>query len=213
VQILSVNAANPVTIQLDGGPVITGIYKKPVIGKIQVTRFGIDGDNIVDMKVHGGLDQAVYLYHQEDYEWWSKQLNKTLTPGTFGENLTVSGLADISLVIGDRLKINNIELEITAPRTPCFKLAMRMGDSGFAKKFARAQRPGAYARVIQGGELTAGDAIAFRQTTEDFASVNEVFVEWHNKNKSLAVLKKALASPIATVHKQKLQEWYDALVC
>ncbi len=210
-QIISVNVAQPVTIKFSGDDVVTGLYKRPIDGAIQVTRMGLQGDTIVDAKVHGGLDQAVYLYHHEDYEWWSKELGKDLMPGTFGENLTVSGMADISLVIGDRLIINDVELEITAPRTPCFKLATRMGDSGFVKTFAKAQRPGAYARVIREGSLKSGDSITLHQTAQDFASVKEVFAEWHKNDRSVDVLKKALRSPIATVHRQKLQRWYDDL--
>jgi len=208
-QIVSINAAQPATVEFNGDTVPTGIFKVPVQGKVPVTRYGIQGDTIVDQNVHGGLDQAIYLYHLEDYQWWSEQLGKPLTPGLFGENLTLSGLADITLVIGDRLTIGTVELEITAPRTPCFKLAARMGDSGFAKKFAQAQRPGAYARVIHEGELQVGDNITLWQTAEDFASVVEVFVEWHKKDRSVEVLKRALASPIAIVHREKLQQWHD----
>ncbi|WP_341939066.1 MOSC domain-containing protein [Marinimicrobium sp. C2-29] len=210
-QIVSVNVAQPVTIDFDGRQSKTGIYKKPVDGKVQVTRLGVAGDTVVDEKVHGGFDQAVYLYHSEDYDWWSEQLGKTLAPGTFGENLTVTGLADRSLVIGDRLRINDIELEITAPRTPCFKLARRMDDPTFPKAFARAARPGAYARVLQEGCLQSGDEIHLEPTTGDFASVREVFVEWHKKDRSPEVLKKALGSPIGRVHKRKIQGWYDQM--
>lgn len=211
-QIVSVNVAQPVTFDHDGEPVVTGIYKKPIQGRVEVTKLGVQGDSVIDAKVHGGLDQAVYLYHSEDYDWWSEQLGKPLPPGTFGENLTLSGMADRSFVIGDRLIINDIELEITAPRTPCFKLARRMEDNGFLKTFAQAARPGAYARVLREGSLEAGDSIVLKPTDEDFASVKEVFVEWHKKDRSAAVLKKALVSPIARVHRQKLQGWYDGLV-
>jgi len=211
-QIVSVNVAQPVAIEFNGKEVKTGIYKQPVEGKVRVSRLGVEGDSVVDESVHGGLDQAVYLYFTEDYDWWSGQLGKTLEPGIFGENLTVSGLAGRDLVIGDRLMINNIELEITAPRTPCFKLAKRMDDAAFPKAFAKAARPGAYARVLREGSLQAGDEIALQPTAEDFASVKEVFVEWHKKDRSLEVLKKALDSPIGRVHKGKIQNWYDQLL-
>lgn len=211
-QIMSVNVAQPTTIVFNGENVVTGIYKRPAMAEVQVTRLGIPGDTIVDSTVHGGPDQAIYLYHTEDYDWWSEQLGRPLEPGTFGENLTVSGLAGRSLVIGDRLMINDVELEISAPRTPCFKLATKMGDSQFVKTFAKAQRPGAYARVIREGMLKSGDTITLQPTTGDYASVKEVFVEWHEKDRSPDVLKKALASPLASVHRQRLQEWYDALV-
>ncbi|HVL02788.1 MAG TPA: MOSC domain-containing protein [Dongiaceae bacterium] len=210
--VVSVNAAQPATIYFNGAEVVTGIYKQPLTGASQVTRLGIQGDTIADTTVHGGLDQAIYLYHAEDYDWWSAQLGRTLAPGTFGENLTVSGLADQSLIIGDRLIINDVELEISAPRVPCFKLATKMEDSGFVKAFAKAQRPGAYARVIREGVLKSGDSIALQPTAEDYASVKEVFVVCHQKERPLDVLRRALASPIAAVHRQQLQQWYDDLV-
>ena len=206
----SVNVAKPVTIEFNDQAVQTGIFKSTVAGAIEVSSLGLAGDTIVDKQVHGGLDQAVYLYHKEDYDWWSEQLGRTLDYGTFGENLTLSGVSDIAWVIGDRLKINNIELEITAPRTPCFKLGVRMQDPTFVKKFAKAIRPGAYARVITPGVLQAGDSVLVEKTTADFAAVKEVFAVWHSKDRPAAFLAKALASPIASVHKQKLQEWYDA---
>lgn len=210
-QLLSVNAAQPKTIQFNGEEISTGIYKEPLQGEVKVTALGLEGDTIVDTKVHGGLDQAVYLYLKEDYDWWAEQLDRALPPGTFGENLTVSGLGDHSFVIGDRLLINDIELEITAPRTPCYKLASKMGNSGFVKAFAKAQRPGAYARVIQEGTLKAGDAITLQPTTGNYVSIKEIFVMWHEKNRSLATMEKALASPIASVHKQQIQQWYNTL--
>lgn len=210
--VLSVNAASPATIRFNDEDVETGIYKLPLDGQVSVTRLGISGDSIVDKSVHGGIDQAVYLYHAEDYEWWSQQLGKDLAPGTFGENITLTGMAEKPFVIGDRMIINNVELEISAPRTPCFKLATRMGDPGFVKAFAKAQRPGAYARVISEGVIETGSRVSLYRTSDDYASVQEVFVEWHEKVPSLAVLKKALASPIAAVHRRKLQEWHDLQV-
>ncbi len=209
--IASINSAKPVTINFNNEAVVTGIFKRPVEGSVQVTKLGLAGDTVVDSKVHGGLDQAVYLYHKEDYDWWSNELGKEIGYGAFGENLTVSGLDDISWVIGDRLIINELVLEITAPRTPCFKLGVRMEDTSFAKKFAKAVRPGAYARVLKEGVIKAGDSIVIEKTTMDFASVKEVFAEWHSNNKSLSILKKALDSPIAIVHREKIQKWYDEL--
>lgn len=207
----SVNRAEPVSLEFNGKKVTTGIFKTPVTGNVALTELGVEGDSVVDKKVHGGLDQAVYLYHREDYDWWAEALGSPLAVGTFGENLTISGSGDIAWTIGDRLKINDVVLEITAPRTPCFKLGVRMQDPGFVQKFAKANRPGAYARIIKTGSLSAGDAIEVTKTTEDYAPVKEVFAQWHTKDKSAEVLKRALGSPIARVHKKKIQNWYDQL--
>jgi Uncharacterized protein conserved in bacteria len=130
--------------------------------------------------------------------------------GAFGENLTLEGTTGINWVIGDRITINEVELEITGPRVPCFKLGVRMGDPGIVKKFVKACRPGAYARVIKGGSLSAGDSLTIHKTVAAFASVKEVFIEWHQKDRNLAILQKALASPIAIVHRTRIQEWLEA---
>jgi len=209
VNILSINIASQETISFNNNDIHTGIFKRPIEGEIQVNKLGLSGDTVVDKKVHGGIDQAIYLYHQEDYDWWSEQLGRQLEPGTFGENLTIAGASDVSWVIGDRLIINGVELEISAPRTPCFKLGVKMGDNTFVKRFAEACRPGAYARVITEGIIRQGDTITVKRTDKDYAVVNDIFKAWHSKNKPLPVLKKALDSPIASVHRGVIQAWYD----
>jgi MOSC domain-containing protein YiiM len=209
-KIHAINASKPVKINFNHEEVVTGIFKSPLEGEVQITKLGVAGDTIADKTVHGGLDQAIYIYHQEDYDWWAKQLGKSLDPGTFGENLTLSGLDDIAWVIGDRLKIGDLILEITAPRTPCFKLAVRMGDNRFLKQFVQAARPGAYARVIAEGAVKVGDEVEIEKTPMDYASVKDVFVEWHRKDMSVSLVQKALNSPIASMHREKLQDWYDS---
>ncbi len=210
--VASVNKAEPASIEFNGKTVSTGIFKVPVRSSVKVLETGIEGDAVVDEAVHGGPDQAVYLYHREDYDWWSEELGSALDVGTFGENITIAGTADIDWTIGDRLYINDTVLEITAPRTPCFKLGVRMNDASFVQRFAKANRPGAYARIIQEGRIAAGDTISVVKTQEDFSPVKEVFSQWHSKNKSPDLLKRALRSPIASVHKQKIQNWYDELI-
>lgn len=127
----------------------------------------------------------------------------------FGENLTLSGDSEIDWTIGDRLTINEVELEITAPRAPCFKLGVKMGDATFVKQFVKACRPGAYARVIKEGYISAGNTISVSKIEENFSGVKEVFDIWHSKEKPIELLKKALASPIASVHKSAILAWYN----
>lgn len=210
-KIVSINIAVPTNIQFNNENVSTGIYKQPVTGPVAINSTGIEGDSIIDTAVHGGLDQAVYLYHQEDYDWWSEQLGKSVEPGAFGENLTIAGAKDIDWVIGDRININGVELEITAPRVPCFKLGVKMGDSKIVKQFVQAVRPGAYVRVITPGTVAIGDELRVTKTEQDYATVKDVFKEWHSKKKSLETIKKALASPIGRVHKAVLQDWHDSM--
>lgn len=208
-KLLSVNIGKQETLDTPNGAVQTGIIKRPVSRKIEVTELGIAGDAIVDTSVHGGLDQALYLYSQEDYDWWSGRLGKTLSPGIFGENLTLSTFGDTPLMIGDRLQIGDVIIEISAPRTPCFKLATRMGDPAFIKDFVQAARTGAYARVIKTGEISAGDNVILIKTIENFPSVTDIFKTCHSKTPDMEIVQKALASPLGRYHKNIIQGIYD----
>jgi MOSC domain-containing protein YiiM len=118
------------------------------------------GDDQADRSVHGGVDKAVYVYAREDYEWWGGELGtETLGDGTFGENLTVSGLDLNAAEVGERWRVGSALLEVSEPRFPCFKLGIRMDDPKFLKRFAAARRPGLYLRIVEQGELSAGDEI------------------------------------------------------
>lgn len=209
-KLASINLAKKEKLTMPNRVVYTGIYKQPsFFGKVNITKMGVEGDVIADKKVHGGLDQAIYIYGLEDYDWWSQQLGKPILPGTFGENLTISGFGQQSLTVGDRLKINGVLLEISAPRTPCAVLAARMGDTDFIKRFVAAERPGAYARVIDEGEMEVGADVVLLKTEQDYPTIIEIFVEWHLKKKSREVLRKALAAPLSGYHREKIQKWYD----
>ncbi|HEY7774282.1 MAG TPA: MOSC domain-containing protein [Marinagarivorans sp.] len=199
-KIISINTAEVQQLAIGDKSIASGIYKTPRKGAVAIGEFGLDGDNIVDTQVHGGKDQAVYLYSAEDYAWWSAQLGRDIPPGTFGENLTISGFHDGALRIGDQLLINDsVHLEITAPRVPCVKFAHKMSDPKFVKKFVAAERPGCYARVLKPGVVNVGDTLQWQTTAQDYATIKEVFVEWHKKAWSKEVAKKALASPISNI--------------
>lgn len=207
----SINIAQTGELGTPNGLMKTGIVKTPIQGPVRVHSLGLEGDYIGNKTVHGGEDQAVYLYSLEDNEWWANTLGRRITPGTFGENLTLADFDSRNCRIGDRLHIGELILEISAPRTPCSTLAARMDDVGFVKTFFHAQRPGAYARVVREGTISAGDTILLENTPHDYAKTLDVFIEWNKKNKSREVLLMALNSPLAKVHKGKLQQWFDAL--
>ena len=175
----------------------TGIYKLPVAGPVQVTAAGLAHDAIVDTKNHGGPDQAVYLYGGADYAWWSVELGRELAPGTFGENLTISDLESAPLAIGDRLHSGGVILEVTAPRIPCWKLAQRMGDPGFVKRFRAAERPGLYCRVVQEGRIRAGDPVTLEPYAGERVTVVEVFRDYYEPARDPAALRRFLAAPLA----------------
>jgi MOSC domain-containing protein YiiM len=139
----------------------TGIYKQPVGGAMMVDRQGILGDRIVNRKHHGGPDQAVYIECADDLAWWESELDMAVPPGTFGENLVISGIANSDIAVGDRFRIGDVLLEITSARIPCATFALRMADPKFVKCYTKAARPGAYARVLNPGTLSAGDPVHY----------------------------------------------------
>jgi MOSC domain-containing protein YiiM len=155
----SVNVGVPRPVEVRGHTVWTAIWKSPVDGRIPLRGVNLRGDDQADRTVHGGPDKAVYAYSEHDYAWWAEQLGAPLAPGTFGENLTVGGIPVSGAVIGERWAVGSTLLEVAQPRLPCFKLGLRMGDPRFLKRFAAAGRPGTYLRVIEEGDIGAGDAV------------------------------------------------------
>jgi MOSC domain-containing protein YiiM len=199
-RLLSVNVSRAKPIARGGKSGMTGIFKESVAGPVKVNVLGLEHDVQVDTENHGGKDQAVYLYSNDDYAWWSEQLGIVLEPGTFGENLTVSGLPE-PLYIGDRFAIGaeasgSVILEVTAPRIPCSTLAARMNDLSFVKKFAKAARPGVYTRVIQTGFLQAGDEVKYLRGNYE-VTVLEEFHMFYQKVQALEDIERLLAAPIA----------------
>jgi MOSC domain-containing protein YiiM len=159
IRVVSVNVGAVRTVEWHGRAVTTGIWKSPVAGRVAVRGVNLDGDDQADRRLHGGPDKAVYAYSVEDYEWWSAQLGREMPAATFGENLTVEGVDLDAVVIGTRWRVGTTELEVSQPRLPCFKLGIRMGDADFVDRFTDAARFGAYFRIVQEGDVAAGDEI------------------------------------------------------
>ena len=169
--VLSVNLADVRIIERRGKPVRTGIWKLPAVGRVHAGREGLAGDVQADRRVHGGPDMAVYSYAREDEDWWETQLGRELANGAFGENLTLRGVDVTAARVGERWRIGEALLEVSAPRIPCWKLGVKMDDPRFVKTFARALRPGAYLRVIEEGELAAGDDLELVERPDHAVSV------------------------------------------
>ena len=174
--VANVNLGERELIQrLGKGKLSTGINKRPISDRIIVGALGLVGDAIINTKHHGGPDQAIYLYREEDYRYWSNKLDRDLPPGAFGENITVSGLPAPYLDIGDKLVFDDLMLEVTAPRIPCSTLAAKMNDKFFAKKFIKAELPGIYCRVLQTGSISKNDKFYIDGYIGDQINTNEFF--------------------------------------
>ncbi len=186
----------------------TGIFKRPTIASVHVGRLGLDGDTVIDGSVHGGPDQAVYVYGSDDYDWWSFRFGRPLEPGIFGDNLTIDELGSTTIAVGDRLAIGDaVVLEVTAPRTPCNTLARRIGDPQFVKRFRDAERPGLYCRVIAEGDVRVGDAVTLTHCDGDRVTMQELFRAHYDKQQTAEALRRFLAVPLAErVRAQKLEQ-------
>lgn len=155
----SVNVGTPQPVHVGDNTVLSAIWKHPVPGRVPLRGVNLQGDEQADRTVHGGPDKAVYAYAREDIDWWEAELRRELGDAPFGENLDIRGLPVSEAVIGERWAVGSALLQVAQPRLPCFKLGVRMGDPRFLKRFAAAGRPGAYLRILEEGDIGAGDAI------------------------------------------------------
>ena len=159
-RLLSVNVGLPRDIAWKGRTVHTAIWKNPVVGRCRVSRLNLEGDGQGDLVGHGGEQQAVFVYQIESYRYWQQHLKRTdFVHGQFGENFTTEGLADDTVCIGDRYRIGSALFEITAPRVTCYRVGIRMNEPRMAALLTSSGRPGFYFRVLQEGEVGAGDEI------------------------------------------------------
>ncbi len=203
-RITSVNIGRAETVTHGNQSVRTGIFKRPAGGPVRISEAGLDGDQILNGKHHGGADQAVYAYSADDYDWWARAMDRDVEPGLFGENLTIEGLPG-NMVIGDRLLIGDVVLEATSARIPCKTLAARMQDSGFGMLFRKAERPGIYFRVLNTGEVRAGDAVSLVESDTGTVTVLDLFRFAYESRHDAEQLRRFLDAPIAERVRAKVE--------
>ncbi|MEV5594923.1 MOSC domain-containing protein [Streptomyces sp. NPDC052496] len=183
-KLLSVNVGRPGPMGYPGATGSTGIGKQPVDGPVAVSApgpkgvagSGLAGDAVVNLQHHGGDDQAVYAYAREDLDVWEQELGRELPAGLFGENLTTSGLDVTHARIGERWRVGpRLLLEVTSARIPCMTFQGRMGEPGWIKRFTQAGVPGAYLRVVEPGEIRAGDPITMEHRPDHDVTVALAF--------------------------------------
>lgn len=211
-KLLSVNIGQERTLQRKDRVERTGIFKIPAAGPVWLSNLGLQNDVIISKKHHGGPDQAVYVYGAADYLWWSKELNRELAPGTFGDNLTIEELESAQFNIGDYLHIGDVTLQVTAPRIPCSTFAARMEDPQWVKKFRQAERPGLYCRVLKEGFVQAGDSVSLKSYTGPTLSILQMFRDYYDNHKSEETLRRHLHAPIAIRARVELEEELQKLV-
>lgn len=203
-QLESINIGGVATITHERRSMASGICKIPAFGPQHLGDTGVRGDIVVDKEHHGGIDQAVYVYSADDYDWWNGTSGRKFSAGTFGDNLTIRGLPT-DMNVGDRLLIGEVVLEATSPRIPCSTLAVRMKDSGFGFKFREAERPGAYFRVLSGGEVSSGANVSYIPDDSSDVSILELFRYNYASNHDIGDLQRYLAAPLASRFRAKVE--------
>ena len=192
-RLLSVNVGLPRDIEWKGRTVHTGIWKEPVHGRCRVRRLNLDGDGQGDLAGHGGEQRAVFVYQIESYRYWQEQLKRTdFVDGQFGENFTIEGLADDAVCIGDRYQIGSALFEVTQPRVTCYRVGIRMNEPRMPALLTSSGRPGFYFRVLQEGEVGAGDEIVKVGEAKERMTVAEINALLYSPNHARDRLQQAL---------------------
>lgn len=174
-KVVSVNVGMPRTVEWHGRIVTTGIFKEPVLTPVRVGLFHLDGDGQADLTVHGGRAKAVYAYPSEHYAAWRADLGTPAWPwGTFGENLTIEGLLEDDVRIGDRFRIGTAEFVVTQPRMPCFKLASKLRRPDVFRQFLSSGRTGWYFAVAREGYVQTGDSVVRLSDNEEGATIADL---------------------------------------
>jgi MOSC domain-containing protein YiiM len=207
--IISTNIAKPVIIQLNGKQVTTGIYKKPVTQPIYLEKEQVKGDEISNRKVHGGEFKACYLFSADYYPYW-----KNLYPhvewnwGMLGENLTVKGLDESKIFIGDIYKIGTALIQVTQPREPCSTFGAKMGSKSILKQFIAHGHPGTYVRVIEEGFVSVNDTMELVEQAKGSLSVAQLFNLYYAKDKEQDLLTLAIKNEALPFSKREKLKAY-----
>lgn len=197
-KLLSVNVSLPAEYEFEGQTIRTAIFKRPVSGPVAVGKTRLEGDGQANLAVHGGMHKAVYAYSHDHYDWWAETLQRDdLRFGQFGENLTISGLDEEEISIGDTVRIGSALLTVTGPRIPCAKLGFRFNDKTLPRKFTEAARPGCYFKVIETGTIAAGNPVDLLERRPDSVSLKKMYQAYSRprSNTSVAILEQALTIP------------------
>ncbi len=195
-KLLSVNVGGPRDVEWQGKTVRTAIWKDPVTGPRMVRRINIDGDDQADRLAHGGEHRAVFVYQIESYRYWERELGRDdFTYGQFGENFTVEGMADDEVCIGDRFRIGGALFEVTQPRVTCYRVGIRLDLAAMPTLLVAHHRPGFYLRVLEEGQVEAGDAIEKVADGPEGLTVAQIDALLYLPNKARPLLERALRVP------------------
>ena len=195
-KVVTLSVGLPREIEVEGGSVLTSIFKDPVDRRLKVTTLNFEGDEQSDLTVHGGVDKAVYVYPSEHYADWRRELPEVEFPlAVFGENLTTEGLLE-DVRIGDRFRIGTAEFMVTQPRMPCYKLGIRFGRMDMLRRMLKNGRTGFYFSVTTEGEVGAGDRIEPLARSEEDLTVSDIVRLYTVDARNQDLLRRATGSKI-----------------
>ena len=193
-KVISTNIGQPKLIEWRGQQIETGIYKKPVNHAIYLGNEDVADDHVIDRRYHGGVDKACYLYSADHYSFWKgKYPDAEYAWGMFGENLTITGLSESEIRIGDRFQLGEAVVQVSQPRQPCFKLGIRFNDQKVVSDFWELPYPGVYLRVIKQGNVKIGDELVLLESNEASLTVSQVFSIFSSNRENLELMAKALS--------------------
>jgi MOSC domain-containing protein YiiM len=192
-KILSVNVSLPKEIDFEGQRVTTGIFKEPIEGRVMLRILNLDGDKQADLTVHGGPDKAVYAYPIEHYGFWREVFPSMEMPnGMFGENLTIEGLMENEVSVGDAFEIGSSKVIATQPRMPCYKLGIKFGRMDIIKKFLASGRSGIYFKVLEEGEVGAEDPIVRIKKDTNQVAISDIVRLYGSDRNDIKMMRRAV---------------------
>ncbi len=211
-QMISLNVGKPITVEYKGKELETGIYKQSVQGNVFLGDELFDGDGQADLVHHGGPDKAVCVYPYEHYPYWEEQLGKSLEYAAFGENLTVTGMLETDVCIGDIFQVGEAVLQVSQPRYPCFKLSQKHGSSDLPAQVLKTGFSGFYFRVLQTGYISSASTIHKVESHPAQVSVVEILriLASSRADRDQDTLQRILElDALASVVREKFQRWLD----
>lgn len=210
-KLLSLNVAQPSVAETPHGNVLTSIFKRPVEGRRKIVPHNVEGDRQADLTVHGGPKKAVYAYAREHYHYWAEQLpNDKLPFGAFGENLTVEGLTESNIHIGDLVEIGTTRLRVTQPRMPCAKLNIRFDRPDMVKMFWKSGRSGVYFSVEQSGDVGTNDDVHILDADPLKVSIADVIRLYKGESQDQQLFERFMAAPVSGGWKERIHERWNS---